>query len=182
MPNRGLPESNETNELLISTCMRFVKLSRMLEIKLRRSPAHMARMRLMLAMRHKDELTLPELSNETCVSTSSLSLMLKQLDQEGLVNRESKPSDGRITLYSLTENGRNYLHQEYNNRRRAMSDLVSDVDLSSFPNISEHLQVVLEIVRAITSGKKKELRVPSAQPEPDEAELLALDQPIQEFP
>lgn len=151
------PSEETASELLLSTCMRFVKLSRMLELKLDQCPAHMARLRLMLALVHGNDNTLPELSRETCVSASSLCLMLKQLDKEGFVNRITCPTDARITLYSLTPKGHAWLHDEYLARQRAMAELVRE-SLSSeeCSALASHLTSIHAMVQALTCTCKAE--------------------------
>lgn len=48
-----------------------------------------------------------ELSQDAMISTSAVAQRLNKLEQRGLVSREANPSDGRGTLVTLTERGKN---------------------------------------------------------------------------
>ena len=144
-----VPE-NEAQSLMTDVCLSFVKLSRMVEVKLNNSPAHGARFRLIHAVAHGGQSTLPDLSRETCVSTPSLCLMLKQLCEEGLVWKTTKPGDARVSLYALTRKGHAWLKDEFAGRRKIMADMVATLPSEEIPALYEHLEPILQAVRVMT--------------------------------
>src|SRR5215470_7502274 len=60
-------------------------------------------------------------------SQPSMTQLVQRLEQRGLVTRTSDPSDGRVALVSLTEEGRTVLAARRARNTRRIADLLADL-------------------------------------------------------
>ena len=103
---RGTPEE-------VSALDAYVKLTRASESVFNRTTAHLAeadlttsRFAVMEALYHLGTLSQVELAQKLLKSTGNMTLVLRNLEKQGLVCRERSQQDQRYIRVSLTERGR----------------------------------------------------------------------------
>lgn len=70
-------------------------------------------MRLIYLLSQKDELTNSQIVDELDIRPSSVSVMIKKLEEDGLVERHDSPDDKRISLISLSDKGRDLIKSSH---------------------------------------------------------------------
>lgn len=70
------------------------------------SPYTLAEARILYEIAHHETTTATELGKELGLDAGYVSRLLKSLDKRGLIERSPSPQDGRRTLISLTDSGR----------------------------------------------------------------------------
>jgi len=81
------------------------------------------------------------------VSQPSMTQLVQRLEQRGLVTRTSDPSDGRVALVSLTEEGRTVLAARRARNTRRIADLLADLPEPDVEALASALAAVLPAVR-----------------------------------
>ena len=66
-----------------------------------------SRLELILQLYEVDEISQKALQQEVNIDNAAITRHLKQLEANGMIVRRKNPDDNRITLVSLTEEGRN---------------------------------------------------------------------------
>lgn len=86
-----------------------------------------------LALADDDRLRMVDLTKRMCVSKSNVTQLIDKLDQQGLVARETSPSDRRLVYATLTERGRHAFErgtQAFNDAaRRHFADQLTKGDI-----------------------------------------------------
>ena len=86
------------------------------------------------------------------VSQPSMTQLVQRLEQRGLVSRTSDPSDGRVALVSLTDEGRAVLAARRQRNARRIADLLADLPESEVRALAKALDAVLPAVRQRVGG------------------------------
>jgi DNA-binding MarR family transcriptional regulator len=81
------------------------------------------------------------------VSQPSMTQLVQRLEQRGLVMRTSDPSDGRVALVSLTEQGRAALAARRQRNARRIAELLADLPDQDVQALTEALAAVLPKMR-----------------------------------
>jgi len=81
------------------------------------------------------------------VSQPSMTQLVQRLEQRGLVTRTSDPSDGRVALVSLTEEGRAVLAGRRARNARRIADLLADLPEPDVEALASALAAVLPAMR-----------------------------------
>jgi DNA-binding MarR family transcriptional regulator len=81
------------------------------------------------------------------VSQPSMTQLVQRLEQRGLVTRTSDPSDGRVALVSLTEEGRAVLAARRARNTRRIADLLADLPEPDVEALASALAAVLPALR-----------------------------------
>lgn len=69
-----------------------------------------SRLELILQLYEVDEISQKALQQEVNIDNAAVTRHLKQLEENGMITRRKNPDDNRITLVSLTKDGRNKVH------------------------------------------------------------------------
>lgn len=137
MPTRypGTPQEKRALEA-------YIKLQRAAETVTAHTTAHLAgrgltvsQFAVLEALHHLGTLSQRELADKLLVSTGNMSIVLKALEQRGLVARERDPGDNRYMRVCITEAGRTFL-------------------LSFF---AEHVRGIVEELSVLTAEEQDEL-------------------------
>ena len=86
------------------------------------------------------------------VSQPSMTQLIQRLEQRGLVERTSDPSDGRVALVSLTAEGRAALAARRQRNAKRIADLLADLPENDVRALSDALAAVLPGIRARVAG------------------------------
>jgi DNA-binding MarR family transcriptional regulator len=81
------------------------------------------------------------------VSQPSMTQLVQRLEQRGLVTRTSDPSDGRVAMVSLTDEGRAALTARRQRNARRVAELLADLPDDDVQALSEALAAVLPKMR-----------------------------------
>jgi DNA-binding MarR family transcriptional regulator len=81
------------------------------------------------------------------VSQPSMTQLIQRLEQRGLVTRTSDPSDGRVALVSLTEQGRAALAARRERNARTIAQLLAGLPEDDVSTLAEGLAAVLPTIR-----------------------------------
>jgi len=81
------------------------------------------------------------------VSQPSMTQLVQRLEQRGLVTRTSDPSDGRVALVSLTDDGRAALAIRRQRNARRIAELLADLPDDDVQALSDALAAVLPAMR-----------------------------------
>lgn len=100
--------------------------------------------RILYVLWQGDGLTISQLSAQTSLANTTLTSMLDRMEQSGLIQRESSPTDRRALLIRLTDKAR-ALQQDYDRISQRMNDLYylgfTDAEICQF---EAYLQRVLD--------------------------------------
>jgi DNA-binding MarR family transcriptional regulator len=86
------------------------------------------------------------------VSQPSMTQLIQRLEQRGLVERTSDPSDGRVALVSLTAEGRSTLAARRQRNARRIAELLADLPERDVHALADALAAVLPGIRARVGG------------------------------
>jgi DNA-binding MarR family transcriptional regulator len=81
------------------------------------------------------------------VSQPSMTQLVQRLEQRGLVTRASDPSDGRVALVSLTDEGRAVLADRRARNARRIADVLADLPEPEIHALAGALAAVLPAIR-----------------------------------
>jgi len=81
------------------------------------------------------------------VSQPSMTQLVHRLEQRGLVTRSSDPTDGRVALVSLTDEGRAALAERRARTARRIAVLLADLPQSEVTALHDALAAVLPAIR-----------------------------------
>ncbi len=85
------------------------------------------RLRLLTFLRDEGDLTMTDLSQRLGVTPRAVTNYAVPLDDGGLLERRSHPSDGRATLLHLTTRGRSTVDRLWNDHRDKISAVVDNL-------------------------------------------------------
>jgi|ERR1022692_1597301 DNA-binding MarR family transcriptional regulator len=86
------------------------------------------------------------------VSQPSMTQLIQRLEQRGLVERTSDPSDGRVALVSLTAQGRAALAARRQRNAKRIAGLLADLPEEGVRALADALAAVLPGIRAQVAG------------------------------
>jgi DNA-binding MarR family transcriptional regulator len=86
------------------------------------------------------------------VSQPSMTQLMQRLEQRGLVARTSDPSDGRVALVSLTDEGRAVLTARRERIARRIAVLLADLPEDEVRSLASALAAVLPAIRGQVGG------------------------------
>jgi DNA-binding MarR family transcriptional regulator len=86
------------------------------------------------------------------VSQPSMTQLMQRLEQRGLVARTSDPSDGRVALVSLTDEGRAALAARRQRNTRRVAELLADLPERDVRALADALAAVLPSIREQVGG------------------------------
>ena len=132
---KGTPQEEQALDV-------YIKLQRASETVMARTTQHLSEYSLttsqfavLEALHHLGMLSQRDLASKLLKSTGNISIVLKNLDERGLISRERDPDDNRYKQVHITEAGRSLL-------------------LSFF---DDHVQGIVEEMSILTPDEQKEL-------------------------
>ena len=81
------------------------------------------------------------------VSQPSMTQLVQRLEQRGLVARSSDPSDGRVALVALTDEGRAALKARRTRNAHRIAELLADLPNDDVQALADALHAVLPAIR-----------------------------------
>ncbi len=86
------------------------------------------RLRLLHELFQVEEISQIALQKEIDIDAAAITRHLKGLEESGMVNRRNNPVDNRVTLVSLTQQGRDKVHSYKEEKKRFISSLLTGFD------------------------------------------------------
>ena len=87
-----------------------------------------------------------ELAELEGLAQPTMTILIKQLEQEGLVQRERRSDDGRVVLVDLTENGRVALDGYRERVREAIGEYLAEVSDEQIDQLAAATETLAELV------------------------------------
>jgi DNA-binding MarR family transcriptional regulator len=97
------------------------------------------------------------------VSQPSMTQLVQRLEQRGLVVRSSDPSDGRVALVALTDEGRAVLQARRARNARRIAELLADLPEQDVQALADALHVVLPAIRRRVSDEPRAVGAAAAR-------------------
>ncbi|MBF4692687.1 MarR family winged helix-turn-helix transcriptional regulator [Fusibacter ferrireducens] len=108
-------EENDTNlKLVIALSRTQLSLNRELQTFLTRYKLTVAQFGVLEALYHKGDMKICELIDKTLSTSGNMTVVIKNLEKEGLVTRQSNPEDRRAFLIHLTAKGETLIQEVFN--------------------------------------------------------------------
>jgi DNA-binding MarR family transcriptional regulator len=104
--------------------------------------------RVMASLTTADDLSLTEVSSYTGIDQPTLSRLLDQLVERGLVTRMPRPTDGRFAAIALAPEGRELLSQVWPMTWELTNQMAKDLD-------EEEKEMLLVILRKLLQGNRQ---------------------------
>lgn len=86
------------------------------------------RLRLLHELFQVEEISQIALQKEIDIDAAAITRHLKGLEESGMVTRRNNPVDNRVTLVSLTQQGRDKVHSYKEEKKRFISSLLTGFD------------------------------------------------------
>ena len=140
VPTRSMQIDYVATELL----PRAALLTRLL---LRQVDAELSRTELGLLRTLSDgPRRITELAELEGLAQPTMTILIKQLEQEGLVRRERRSDDGRVVLVDLTENGRVALEDYRERVTEAIGEYLAEISDEQVDQLAAATETLAELV------------------------------------
>ena len=110
-----------------------------------------AQYKVLILISHMQPCRMSDLSEAAMVSTSSLTIMLNRLVDDGLVERLSAPEDRRVIKVRLTEKGEVLLKKVHEGYLDVLEDLIASLEQPRKDTLLQLLSEVNQIMDEIGS-------------------------------
>jgi DNA-binding MarR family transcriptional regulator len=101
---------------------------------------------ILLAVPEMDTINMNDLSLKMRVANSTMTRMVDQLVQKGLVNRSADPQDRRIVLVSLTDHGKEVRSKLKNTLQDFFRQVLCDLPSNQLVGILESLETLNQTI------------------------------------
>ena len=112
------------------------------EVLFRQNRLTMAQFTVLEALRHKGALTVGEIIEAVLSSSGNMTVVIRNLEQQGWVCRRENPADKRSYLICLTETGRTLIDTVFQQHMTLVEQALS-------PLTSEEKQTVITILKKL---------------------------------
>ncbi len=116
------------------------QLNQRLRSRLRKEGINISRWRVLAVLRAYGDLTLGRIVDLTVMEQPSVSRIVAQLEQEGLVRRNVSRRDSRFVNVKLTPAGEKAFHSIYPTADRHQERALSGFSAKEIKNLTEYLQ------------------------------------------
>ena len=104
-----------------------------------------AQMRTLFRIGAEDEITVGELARQAEVTPATITGMLDGLERDGMVVRRRSDEDRRVVLVTLTDQGRELLHEKRERWRKRWNEKLRDLDDAQLEAASVTLHRLAEL-------------------------------------
>jgi DNA-binding MarR family transcriptional regulator len=145
MQSRRIPTRSAQIDYVASELMpRAALLTRLL---LRQVDAELSRTELGLLRTLSDgPRRITELAELEGLAQPTMTILIKQLEHEGLVRRERRSDDGRVVLVDLTENGRDALEAYRERVTEAIGEYLAEISDEQVDQLAAATETLAELV------------------------------------
>ncbi len=151
MQSRRIPTRSAQIDYVASELMpRAALLTRLL---LRQVDAELSRTELGLLRTLSDgPRRITELAELEGLAQPTMTILIKQLEQEGLVQRERRSDDGRVVLVDLTENGRDALEAYRERVTEAIGEYLAEISDDQVDQLAGATETLAQLVTLLQQG------------------------------
>ena len=114
------------------------------------SPLTQTQFKTLIILKNFNKLTLKELSQELNVSSSSLSIMLNKLVDEGWVNREYHHADRRLTFFIVSEKGNHLIDEQVARKLAEMEIRIARLSKNDKENLLKSINTIGNVLKSIS--------------------------------
>ncbi|PFE68481.1 transcriptional regulator [Bacillus cereus] len=108
-----------------------------------------SRLELILQLFEVDEISQKALQQEVNIDNAAITRHLKQLEANGMITRRKNPDDNRITLVSLTEEGRNKIQVYQEEKERFATSAFKGLSEEERDNLLTMLDRIQENIKEL---------------------------------
>lgn len=108
-----------------------------------------SRLELILQLYEVDEISQKALQQEVNIDNAAITRHLKQLEANGMITRRKNPDDNRITLVSLTEEGRNKIQVYQEEKERFATSAFKGLSEEERDNLLTMLDRIQENIKEL---------------------------------
>ena len=108
-----------------------------------------SRLELILQLYEVDEISQKALQKEVNIDNAAITRHLKQLEVNGMIARRKNPNDNRITLVSLTKEGRNKIHDFQEEKERFVASALKGLSEEERDNLLNMLNRIQENIQKV---------------------------------
>ena len=151
MQSRRIPTRSAQIDYVASELMpRAALLTRLL---LRQVDAELSRTELGLLRTLSDGARrITELAELEGLAQPTMTILIKQLEQEGLVRRERRSDDGRVVLVDLTKNGRDALEAYRERVTEAIGEYLVEISDEQVDQLAAATETLAQLVTLLQQG------------------------------
>lgn len=113
------------------------------------SPLTETQFKTLIILKNFEKGTLKELSQQLNVSSSSLSIMLNKLVEEGWVKRVYHHTDRRLTFFILSENGNQFIHSQVENKLLELEAHISKLPMEDRESLIKSMSSIGDFLKRI---------------------------------
>jgi DNA-binding MarR family transcriptional regulator len=124
------------------------------------------RMRLLAALECAGEQSMGQLASGLGVTPRRVTALVEALELDGLVERNSHPTDGRSTLVAITETGRKAQQVGWEEHRAEVAQAFGDLPLSQQKQLLTISRVLTEAMRTRLAGRSSSVQLMDCGLEP----------------
>lgn len=148
-PAEGLEACNAGIETFAPYLMNRIlrRYNARMDAKVRTDGLNVPRLRVLAALALEGPQTINNLAIYAISEQSSISRLLDQMADEGLVSRQTSEADNRVRIASLTEHGRALYHKAFPLMRAAEADMMAGFSAAEQALATEFLRRILHNVR-----------------------------------
>ena len=126
------------NELELSTLVVFTRAEHTIHKKefqtIKESGLTIAQFGVLEALYNKGDLRICEIIEKILTTSGNITVVIKNLEKDGLVKKNADPEDKRSCIISLTDEGRNILPSHINNIKNIF-EVLTDEEKITLKNI-----------------------------------------------
>ncbi|MES9684580.1 transcriptional regulator [Bacillus sp. AFS001701] len=108
-----------------------------------------SRLELILQLYEVDEISQKALQKEVNIDNAAITRHLKQLEVNGMIARRKNPNDNRVTLVSLTKEGRNKIHDFQVEKERFVASALKGLSEEERDNLLNMLNRIQENIQKV---------------------------------
>lgn len=107
---------------------------------------NLAQTKVLLALYHKDKVSVDYLSDVTYSSKSSITKSVKHLEEKGLVTRERNPKDNRKIIITVTKKGKTVQKEAINRSNQLEKKINEKITTEKVDNMKKDLyNLIIEL-------------------------------------
>jgi DNA-binding MarR family transcriptional regulator/GNAT superfamily N-acetyltransferase len=124
----------------------YTKQIGLLDSGILRSPFSLAEVRVLYEIAHGHDLSAVALAAELRLDAGYLSRILARLQKQGILQRDTSPADGRLSLLALTEKGRRIFKALDRRQEEDVAALLRSVPASGRQRLVESMRAIEQIL------------------------------------
>ena len=131
----------ELSQILIEL---YDKISSWEHEVVRKSGLSTAQMHAVEIIGHHEKLRMKELAEKMGITTGTLTVMVDRLERNGLVVRQTHPTDRRSFVITLTEHGREHFEEHHQMHCLLTAEITASFDDDEMDRLKDYLERLVQ--------------------------------------